>query len=133
MRSPTSSVLLRGRADGGIIFDGALSLFFLSLDVRSFLNDTFFFLFSFRGGLLSSSDDSSSVSELSELSWEDSSSSESRSLSNRDGSKICSAASIIMLTGNGMVSDRFGSTWNNRASKHFRMCHGNPIQNAFRY
>src|SRR6266481_7763313 len=133
MRLPTSSVLLRGRAEGGIIFNGAFSLFFLSLDVGSFSNDTLFFLFSFRGGLLSLSEDSSSVSELSELSWEDSSLSESGSSSNCDGSKICSAASIIMLTGNGVVSDRLGSTWNNWASRRFRMCHGNPIQNAFQY
>src|SRR6266481_9713158 len=131
MRSPTLSVLLQGRAEGGIIFNGALSLFFLSLDVGSFSNDTIFFLFSFLKGLLSSSEDSSSVSESLEMSWEDSSSSESRSSSNHDGFKICSAALIIMLTGNGIVSDRFGSTWNNQASKHFRMCHGNPIQNAF--
>src|SRR6266481_5675049 len=131
MRSATSSVLLQCSDEGGISFNGALSLFFLSLDVGSFSNDTFFFLFSFRGGLLSSSEDSSSVSESSEMSWEDSSLSESGSSSNCDGSKICSAASIIMLTGNGMVSDRFGSTWNNWASKPFQMCHGNPIQNAF--
>ena len=81
-------------------------MFFLSLDVGSFLNDTFFFLFSFEGGLLSLSEDLSSVSELSEMSWEDSSSSESRSLSNHDGLKICSAASIIMPMGNGMFSER---------------------------
>src|SRR6266481_6218785 len=133
MRSPTSSVLSRYRAEGGIFFNGVLSLFFLSLDVGSFSNDTFFFLFSFLRGLLSLSEDSSSVSELSEMSWEDSSSSESGSSSNHDGLKICSAALIIMLTGNGMVSDRFGSTWNNQASKCFQMCRGNPIQNAFRY
>src|SRR6266481_4382661 len=133
MRLLTSSVLLRGRAEGGIFFNGALSLFFLSLDVGSFSNDTFFFLFSFLRGLLSSSEDSSSVSESSEMFWEDSLLSESGSLSNRDGSKICSAASIIILTGNGMVSDKFGSTWNTRASKCFQMCCGNPIQNAFRY
>src|SRR6266481_7011694 len=131
MRSATSSVLLQCRAEGGIFFNGALSLFFLSLDVGSFSNDTFFFLFSFLRGLLSSSEDSSSVSELSEMPWEDSSSSESGSSSNHDGLKICSAALIIMLTGNGIVSDRFGSTWNNRASRRFRMCRGNPIQNAF--
>src|SRR6266481_997051 len=133
MSSATSSVLSWCRAEGGIFFDGALSLIFLFLDVGSFLNDTFFFLFSFLRGLLSSSEDLSSVSELSEMSWEDSSSSESGSSSNSDGSKICSAASIIMLTGNGVVSDRFGSTWNNWASKRFRMCRGNPIQNAFQY